>query len=87
MTKRNKTSAAATRLRFFTKRGHYRPQTTAIASHLLEAGSVSRVEAEAMFKTRNLPGNIKDIRDSGVDIRSDFKVDTTGQRYVRYVLE
>lgn len=78
---------SAPRLSYYIKRGLYRKQTQAIARHLLEVGNVSRVEAEAMFKTRNLPGNIKDIRDSGVNIRSDFKVDTTGQRYVRYVVE
>jgi len=63
------------------------PQTRAIAIHLTKAGNISGVEASAMFKTRHLPARIKELRDAGVAIKSDTKYDTTGQRYVRYVLE
>lgn len=63
------------------------PQTRAIATHLSKTGNISGVEAAAMFKTRHLPARIKELRDAGVVIISSTKYDTTGQRYVRYVLE
>jgi len=62
------------------------PQTHAIATHLLETGNISGIEASAMFKCRYLPRRILDLREAGVDISSVRKIDTTGQRYVRYVL-
>lgn len=62
------------------------PQTARIAQHLLNVGSISGVEAAAMFKTRSLTRRIADLRDAGVDITSEFKKDSTGQRYVRYML-
>lgn len=63
-----------------------RPQTRAIAEHLRDVGSISGVEAAAMFKTRSLTRRIADLRDVGVEIKSEFRKDSTGQRYVRYVL-
>lgn len=66
--------------------GMLRPQTRRIAEHLRDVGSISGVEASAMFKTRSLTRRIADLRDVGVEITSEFKKDSTGQRYVRYVL-
>lgn len=65
----------------------FSPQTDQIARHMLQHGSISGVEAAAMFKTRSLSRRIRDIRARAVTIRSDYRKDTTGQRYVRYVLE
>lgn len=77
----------ATKLSSYAKSGLFAPQTARIANHLIELGSISGVEASAMYKTRSLPRRIKDIRDLGVAIRSEVKFDLTGQRYVRYVVE
>lgn len=66
--------------------GALAPQSRRIGTHLLEVGSVSGVEAAAMFKTRSLTRRIADLRQCGVEITSEFKKDSTGQRYVRYVL-
>lgn len=64
----------------------FAPQTRCIADHLLEVGTISGVEAAAMFKTRSLTRRIADLRDAGAEITSEFKKDSTGQRYVRYTL-
>lgn len=66
--------------------GLLRPQTHRIAQHLRDVGNISGVEASAMFKTRSLTRRIADLRDCGIEIKSEFKKDSTGQRYVRYVL-
>lgn len=62
------------------------PQARQIGGHLLEAGSISGIEAAALFRTRSLTRRISDLRARGIEIESERKVDTTGQRYVRYVL-
>lgn len=62
------------------------PSAAAIAAHLAREGNVSGVEAAAMYKTRQLPGRISELRNAGYDIASYFDVDRLGQRYVRYHL-
>lgn len=64
------------------------PSAAAIAAHLKREGNISGVEAAAMFKTRQLPGRISELRSAGYDIASNFDHDTspTKQRYVRYHL-
>lgn len=82
-----RSAANTARIRFFIKRNLFAPQTLKIASHLNEAGSITGVEASAIYKCRSLPRRIKDIRDSGIEVKSETRFDLTGQRYVRYVLE
>lgn len=64
------------------------PSAAAIAAHLKREGNISGVEAAAMFKTRQLPGRISELRNAGYDIASNFDHDTSPsrQRYVRYHL-
>ena len=62
------------------------PSARAIAAHLVREGSISGVEASAMYKTRQLPGRISELRHYGYDIASNFDADCLGQRYVRYHL-
>lgn len=66
--------------------GAFAPQTAKIASHLTETGTITGVEAAAIYKCRSLPRRIKDIRDAGVEIDGQIKHDLTGQRYTRYTL-
>lgn len=63
------------------------PQTKLILDHLKDHGNISSMEAQGMFKCRSLPRRILDLKDAGYDITSVMKVDSTGQRYVRYVLD
>lgn len=81
------TSAARSRIRFFIKRNLFAPQTLKIARHLDETGTITGVEAAAIYKCRSLPRRIKDIRDSGIKVGSEIKHDLTGQRYTRYTLD
>lgn len=61
-------------------------QTALILEHLLAKGSITNVEAAAMFKARSLTKRIAELRDRGYDIASEWRRDSTGQRYVRYWL-
>lgn len=68
------------------KRRTLTPSARAIADHLLREQTISGVEAAAMYKTRQLPGRISELRGAGYDIASNFDHDRLGQRYVRYHL-
>jgi len=61
------------------------PQARSILDHLQHEGSITQVEAQAIYKARALTRRIKDIREAGFDIQSVWKRDHLGQRYVRYV--
>lgn len=61
-------------------------QTERILRHLLEHSSITHVEAAAMYKSRSLTKRIHELRERGYQIDSEWKVDHTGQRYVRYWL-
>jgi len=65
------------------------PNTTQeqrILDHLMDVGSISGIEAQSMYKVRSLTRRITSLRRAGYDIYSEWKVDHTGQRYVRYWL-
>jgi hypothetical protein len=47
--------------------------------------SISNIEAQALFKIRALPRRISDLEARGHRFERERRVDTTGQRYVRYV--
>jgi len=47
--------------------------------------SITGVEAAALFRIRALPRRISDLEEKGFLFRREPCVDSTGQRYVRYV--
>ena len=58
-------------------------QYTKILSHLIDVGSISFVEANDLYRVRSLPRRIADLRANGFQIKSEWKKDRLGQRYVR----
>lgn len=63
------------------------PQTKTVLDHLHAAGTISGVEAAAMYRVRSLTKRIHELRTMGYDIKSVHKTDPVNrQRYVRYVL-
>lgn len=61
-------------------------QEILILNHLKAEGSISGVEAMALYKVRSLPRRIATLRSWGHDIKSICCEDNCGQRYVRYRL-
>lgn len=62
-------------------------QRTAVLKHLRDHGSLSSVEAEAVYKIRRLASRIDELRQDGHPIASVCRKDAVGQRYVKYALE
>lgn len=62
------------------------PMTRSILGHLIKVRSISGNEADSLYKCKALPRRIADLKELGWEITRQFKVDATGQRYVRYEL-
>jgi hypothetical protein len=61
-------------------------QETRILRHLMSEGSITGVEAAAIYKVRSLTKRISTLVDRGAHIDREWRKDMTGQRYVRYRL-
>jgi hypothetical protein len=64
-----------------------KPMNTLILNHLITKGSISNVEAQALYRCRSLSRRICDLKAAGWSINSYLKKDATGQRYARYELK
>lgn len=62
------------------------PQAVRVLEHLEKTGSITNVEAHAVLKVRSVSRRITELTDAGFDIERSHKRDSTGQRYVQYVL-
>ena len=55
--------------------------------HLIAAGSITNVEAHAVLKCRSVSKRISELVNiHGIEIAKLYRRDSTGQRFVRYVL-
>ena len=59
-------------------------QDDLILQHLQQVGTITGVEASALYRARSLTSNISRLRTRGYIIHSERKLDQTNQRYVRY---
>ena len=63
------------------------PQTHQVLCHLITAGSITNVEAHAVLKCRSVSKRISELANTyGIDVAKLYRRDSTGQRFVRYVL-
>lgn len=62
-----------------------KPLTQKIYDHLISEGNISGVEAAALYRCRDLPKRMSEIKQAGFKFRREMKSDHTGQRYARYV--
>lgn len=63
---------------------HLKPQTAQILLHLIRVGSISPLEAGALYRCRSLSRRICDLKEAGFEIETELRKDATGQRYARY---
>ena len=59
-------------------------QRTKIIKHLRDFGSISPLEARAVYGIERLASRIDELRQSGHSITSNFKKDAMGKKYVEY---
>lgn len=59
-------------------------QTAKLLDHFRRHSSISGIEASAMFRIRSLSRRVNDLEARGHKFAREPRVDTTGQRYVRY---
>lgn len=63
-------------------------QELTVLQHLLDVGTISGLEAEDLYRVRDLPKRISVLRkDYGVGIVRELRNDHRGQRYARYSLD
>lgn len=71
--------------RFPTHRAdQYTPQCQELLRHFIDKGSITAVEAAAVYRMRALPRRVRDLKEMGHFIETTFHFDPTGQRYGRY---
>lgn len=58
-----------------------------LKAHLIKGNSISSVEAQALWRCRDLPKRISELRAEGLAIAGERRIDSTGQRYNRYALQ
>jgi biotin operon repressor len=63
-------------------------QNETLIAHLMTVGSISQREAMLDYHVQSLTKRISELRKQGYEIKSETKRHpTSGQRYVRYVME
>lgn len=63
------------------------PQTYQVLQHLIASGSITNVEAHAVLKCRSVSKRISELVNTyGLPVAKVYRRDSTGQRFVRYVL-
>lgn len=70
-----------------TKREPLYQMDLAVLEHLRKVGHITNMEANTVLKCRAVPKRVSKLRQHGYPITREFKRDTTGQRYARYVLD
>ena len=59
-------------------------QDEMLKRHLMEVGTITPMDAQIIYQRRSVTSNIARLRAQGLNIKSEFKKDLSGQRYVRY---
>lgn len=63
------------------------PQTYKVLQHLIASDSITNVEAHAVLKCRSVSKRISELVNTYcIPIAKVHRCDSTGQRYVRYIL-
>lgn len=61
-------------------------QNGKVLGHLLRKGSITQVEAHELYRVYRLASRMNDLKNLGVLVLKNLKIDNTGVRYVEYSL-
>jgi hypothetical protein len=61
-------------------------QPETVLNHLHSKGSISGLEAMALYRITSLTKVMSVLQDRGTEIRPEWRTDNTGKRYTRYYL-
>lgn len=63
------------------------PMTKSVLKLLREKGALTSMEAQGVLRCRQLPARILELKRLGHKIKTEMKLDATGQKYARYHLQ
>lgn len=61
-------------------------QNGMLLAHLLEGRTITRIQADHLYRIASLTRRIRDLRDAGHKIVATVKIDPTGRSYTEYAL-
>lgn len=61
-------------------------QCKAVLNHIIMKGSLSQLEADELYRVKRLTSRITELKQLGVAIIAEMRVDNTGKRYARYFI-
>lgn len=61
-------------------------QIMKIVDHLVMRGSISQLEADALYRVKRLASRIHDLHLKGIQTHVEIRTDLTGKRYAKYAL-
>lgn len=61
-------------------------QIDRLLAHLNEKGSISPAEAHEVHGIRRLAARVLELKQAGLDVRTELRNDEVGSRYARYFL-
>ena len=59
-------------------------QTNTVLNHLMQGKKLTRLEALFNYRVQNITARICDLRDAGVEVKADIKLDPNGGKYAEY---
>lgn len=60
------------------------PQLRTVAKHFKNHGTITNVEAHAVYGIRSISSRVAELGKLGLTIKKEQRKDATGQRYTRY---
>lgn len=61
-------------------------QNGKILLHLIKLGTITQVEAHELYRVYRLASRINDLKNYGIELVKNTKIDQTGVRYTEYAL-
>ncbi|MGL5935052.1 MAG: helix-turn-helix domain-containing protein [Cetobacterium sp.] len=57
-----------------------------VLNHIIMKGSISPLEADAIYRVKRLTSRVHDLKKMGVALVAELRKDITGKKYARYYI-